>query len=112
MNVLITGGFGCIGSYAARDLLNAGDQVVIYDMIDDRSIPRMAMPTEQAEALVFEPGDITDLPALLRVVKSRRIDRIVHLASWQVPACQANPPKALRVVSEGTINVFEAARPL
>ena len=110
MNVLITGGFGCIGSYAARDLLNAGNQVVIYDMVEDRTIPRMTMPTEQAEALVFEPGDITDLPALLRVVKSRRIDRIVHLASWQVPACQANPPRALRVVSEGTINVFEAAR--
>ena len=110
MNVLITGGFGCIGSYVARDLLEAGDQVVIYDMAEDRSIPRMALSPEQADALPFERGDITDLPALLRVVQRRRIDRIVHLASWQVPACQENPPMALRVVSEGTVHVFEAQR--
>ena len=55
-------------------------------------------------------GDITDLPHVLRTVQEQDIDRIIHLASWQVPACNANPPQALKVVCEGTINILEAAR--
>jgi UDP-glucose 4-epimerase len=65
---------------------------------------------EQLERFTFVQGDITDLPHVLRTVKEHNIDRIIHLASWQVPACNANPPHALRVVCDGTINMFEAAR--
>ncbi|MDA1192885.1 MAG: NAD(P)-dependent oxidoreductase [Candidatus Poribacteria bacterium] len=110
MNVLVTGGFGCIGTYVARDLLNAGESVVIYDMVEDHSIPKMVLSDDQIAALTFQPGDITDLPGILRAIKHHKIDKIVHLASWQVPACQANPPMALKIVSEGTINIFEAQR--
>ncbi len=35
VNVLITGGFGCIGSYVIRDLLRVGETAVVYDIVED-----------------------------------------------------------------------------
>lgn len=110
MNVLITGGFGCIGSYVIRDLLRAGETAVVYDLVEDHTIPRMVMTPSEIDQIRFVQGDITDLPSFLRALKTEKIDRVVHLASWQVPACQANPAMALRVVCEGTVNIFEAQR--
>ena len=110
MAYLITGGMGCIGSYVIRDLLNAGEKIIVYDFIPDLTIPRMVLTEEQLEQFTFVQGDITDLPHVLRTVQEHQIDRIIHLASWQVPACDANPPQALKIVCEGTINMFEAAR--
>lgn len=110
MAYLITGGMGCIGSYVIRDLLNAGEKLIVFDSIHDLTIPKMVLSPEQLEGFTFVQGDITDLPHVLRTVKEHKVDRIIHLASWQVPACDANPPQALKVVCEGTINMFEAAR--
>ncbi len=110
MAYLITGGMGCIGSYVIRDLLNAGEKLIVYDSIHDLTIPKLVLTPEQLARFTFIQGDITDLPHVLRTVKEHNIARIIHLASWQVPACDANPPQALSVVCEGTINMFEAAR--
>ncbi|MBI1925366.1 NAD(P)-dependent oxidoreductase [Candidatus Poribacteria bacterium] len=110
MAYLITGGMGCIGCYVIRDLLNAGEKIVVYDFVRDLTIPKLVMSPDQIEQFAFVQGDITDLPHVLRTIKEHKIDRIIHLASWQVPACNANPPQALKVVCEGTINMFEAAR--
>jgi UDP-glucose 4-epimerase len=110
MAYLVTGGMGCIGSYVIRDLLNAGEEMIVYDFAKDLTIPKMALTPKQLEQFRFVQGDITDLPHVLRTIKEHQIDRIIHLASWQVPACNANPPQALKIVCEGTINMFEAAR--
>lgn len=110
MAYLITGGMGCIGSYVIRDLLNAGEKLIVFDSIHDLTIPKLVLSPQQLEGFTFVQGDITDLPHVLRTVKEHKVDRIIHLASWQVPACDANPPQALKVVCEGTINMFEAAR--
>ena len=110
MKYLITGGFGCIGSYVIRDLLDLEAEIVVYDLTYDLTIPKLILTDSQIERVTFVPGDITDAANLMRTIKEHDIDCIIHLASWQVPACQANPPQALKVVSEATINVFEAAR--
>ncbi len=110
MKYLITGGFGCIGSYVIRDLLKQSAEIVVYDLAYDLTIPKMVLTDQQLSQSSFVPGDITDTANLMRTIKKYRVDRIIHLASWQVPACQANPPQALKVVSEATINIFEAAR--
>lgn len=110
MSYLITGGFGCIGSYVIRDLLNKGEEVVVYDIAYDLSISKLVLSEEQIKAIKFVQGDITDLPNMLRALKAHKVERVIHLASFQIPASNANPPLALRVNSEGTVNVFEAAR--
>ena len=35
MRVLLTGGYGCIGSWIVRNLLDRGDQVWVYDLKED-----------------------------------------------------------------------------
>ena len=110
MAYLLTGGMGCIGTYVIRDLLAAGEKVVVYDFAYDLTIPKMVLTDTQIEGFTFVQGDITDLPHVLRTIQEHEIDRVIHLASWQVPACNANPPQALKIVCEGTINILEAAR--
>lgn len=110
MAFLLTGGLGCIGTYVIRDLMAAGEKVIVYDFAYDLTIPKMVLSDEQIEGIIFVQGDITDLPHVLRTVQEYDIDRVIHLASWQVPACNANPPQALKIVCEGTINILEAAR--
>ncbi|MBI2321314.1 MAG: NAD(P)-dependent oxidoreductase [Chloroflexi bacterium] len=112
MRVLMTGGTGFIGSYVARLLLARGDDVVAYDLLPDRNTLQRILAPEEAARVEIAPGDVTDLPLLLATIKRVRPERLVHLAYLLTDACQANPPLALRVNGQGTINVFEAARTL
>jgi len=43
MAYLLTGGMGCIGTYVIRDLLAAGEKVVVYDFAYDLTIPKMVL---------------------------------------------------------------------
>jgi nucleoside-diphosphate-sugar epimerase len=110
MTALVTGGSGCIGSYVLRDLLRGDHAVINYDLDPDRSILRQVIDPEMLELIRTVQGDITDFPQLCRTVKEHKVDVIVHLASWQIPASNANPSRALSVVSGGLVNVLEAAR--
>lgn len=112
MRILMTGGTGFIGSYVARRLLARGDDVVAYDLLPDRNTLQQILTPDEAARVEIVAGDVTDLPHLLATVKRVRPERIVHLAYLLTTACQANPPLALRVNGEGTLNIFEAARAL
>ena len=35
MRVLLTGGYGCIGAWIVRNLLERGDEAFIYDLKED-----------------------------------------------------------------------------
>jgi nucleoside-diphosphate-sugar epimerase len=55
-------------------------------------------------------GDVTDLSNLLRTIQENNVGNIIHEATLLTPEVRVNPPLAIRVNIEGTINVFEAAR--
>ena len=48
MRVLLTGGYGCLGSWIARYLLQRGDDVFVYDLKQDPKRMRLIMPAEHA----------------------------------------------------------------
>ncbi|HVS34795.1 MAG TPA: NAD(P)-dependent oxidoreductase [Gemmataceae bacterium] len=110
MRVLLTGGYGCIGSWIVRLLLERGDRTFIYDLKEDPSRMRLIMSEDQVRQAVFTPGDVTDLPALQRAIASHEITHVVHLAGLQVPTCRADPVLGARVNVVGTLAVFEAVR--
>lgn len=110
MSYLITGGSGCIGSYLIRDLLARGEKVVNYDLDQRRQILRQVVPEEALAELVTVAGDVTDLPHLARAVREHKVDSLIHLASLQIPASNANPPLAERINVGGLLNVLETAR--
>jgi nucleoside-diphosphate-sugar epimerase len=110
MRVLLTGGYGCIGSWIVRNLLQRGDSVWIYDLKEDRPRLQTLLSDEQAAAVRFVQGDVCDLAGLRRAVEENGISHIIHLAGLQVPVCRADPLLGARVNVLGTLAVFEAAR--
>jgi nucleoside-diphosphate-sugar epimerase len=110
MRVLLTGGYGCIGSWIARQLLERGDQVFIYDLKEDHRRLRLILDEQRIKQIAFLPGDVTDLAALRGVLEKQQITHVVHLAGLQVPTCRADPVLGAKVNVLGTLAVFEAVR--
>jgi nucleoside-diphosphate-sugar epimerase len=110
MSTLVTGAFGCIGAWVVRALLARGDRPIAFDLGDDPWRLRMIVSPDVAAHLTIVRGDITDREQLVRIVSEHAIDRIIHLAAWQVPLCRQDPPKGALVNVVGTANVFDAAR--
>jgi nucleoside-diphosphate-sugar epimerase len=104
---LVTGVLGCLGAWVARAVVEDGNEVVGYDLGEDRSRLSLVLGDE-ADRVTLVRGDITDLEALERVLDEHDITRIVHLAALQVPFVRANPPLGMRVNVAGTVNVLEA----
>ncbi len=112
MNVLLTGGYGCIGSWIARDLLGRGDSVWIYDLKEDPKRLRLILDEPDVRRIRFVEGDVTDLPRLRQALQANGITHVVHLAGLQVPTCRADPLLGAKVNVVGTLAVFEAVRQL
>jgi nucleoside-diphosphate-sugar epimerase len=110
MRVLLTGGYGCIGSWIVRNLLDREHQVWIYDLKEDPHRLRLLLPEERLRRVGFLPGDVTDLANLRRALEQQRISHVIHLAGLQVPVCRADPLLGAKVNVLGTLAVFEAAR--
>jgi nucleoside-diphosphate-sugar epimerase len=110
VHVLLTGGYGCIGSWIVRGLLERGDRVWIYDLQEDPHRLRLIFEDERWREVPFLAGDVTDLPRLSEVIQKHTITHIVHLAGLQVPTCRADPLLGARVNVLGTLAVFEAVR--
>ena len=108
--MLITGALGCLGAWAAKAVLEDGDEPVGYDLGDATHRLELILSPDERERLTLVRGDITDLEALGRTLDEHAITRVVHLAGLQVPFCRADPVLGARVNVVGTVNVFEAVK--
>ena len=66
MRVLMTGGYGCIGTWVAKQLCEAGQEVWIYDLKEDTHRLDLILDAGQKAAIHFVPGDVSDVDALRR----------------------------------------------
>jgi nucleoside-diphosphate-sugar epimerase len=110
VRVLLSGGYGCIGAWITRNLLERGDQVWIYDLKEDPRRLRLIMQEDHVRQVRFLQGDVTDLVRLREVLTANQITHVVHLAGLQVPVCRADPILGAKVNVLGTLAVFEAVR--
>lgn len=109
--ILVTGAAGCIGAWAVKQLRDAGDDVVAFDVSPERR--RLALLCDdpaEAAAVEWETGDIADFARVAEVFARHRPRAVIHLAALQVPFCKADPVQGARVNGVGSVNVFEAAR--
>jgi nucleoside-diphosphate-sugar epimerase len=112
VRVLMTGGYGCIGSWVARQLVEEGREVWIFDLAEDRHRIELLLDDEGLGRVHFVQGDVSDAPALLAAADRVGATHLLHLAGLQVPTCRANPLLGARVNVLGTLAVFEAAATL
>lgn len=102
MSILVTGGVGVIGSNVVRELISQGEEVVVADLREDRSLlGEISVPVEC--------GDICDRDFLTDVVRRWRVEKIMHLAAVMPDWAQANPYEAARINTWGLISILEAA---
>jgi nucleoside-diphosphate-sugar epimerase len=110
MNVLLTGGYGCIGAWIVRRLLTQQARIWIYDLKEDPHRLRLILSNEQLKQVTFIQGDVTHLASLKSAIEDYGITHVAHLAGLQVPVCRADPLLGAKVNVLGTLAVFEAAK--
>ena len=106
----ITGAMGCLGAWVVKNLVEEGQQPIVFDLSENKGRLELIMAPEALAQVTFIQGDITDTESVRAAVGDHDIGHIIHLAALQVPFCKANPPLGAAVNVVGTLNVFEAAQ--
>lgn len=107
---LVTGAYGCIGSWVVRLLLDERCGVTTYDLGGSDHRLRLLLDDAELAGLDRVAGDVTDLQQLRGTMEDRGVTHVIHLAALQVPFVRADPPLGARVNVVGTVTVFEAVR--
>jgi UDP-glucose 4-epimerase len=119
MTVMVTG-IGHVGGYVVRDLLDAGEKVVLYGFFGGVGDPADTFPPDLRfvdhlvggglrEKVDIVVGDVVDLNRIREVIDQYGVTKVVHLASLLSAGVEANPPLAASVNLVGMTNVLEAA---
>ena len=106
MTILITGA-GLLAAHAAKQLIDAGESVVFYDVAPSEPYLRTVL---EARPFTLVRGDVLDLPLLLQTIERHRVRGMIHSAAYLPDAAKERPFMATRVTVEGTVNTLEAHR--
>ncbi|MDR1216809.1 MAG: UDP-glucose 4-epimerase GalE [Treponema sp.] len=102
MNILIIGGAGYIGSHVAREFLDNGHRITVFDNLSSGMRENLFKDEE------FIYGDILDYPTLVQAMRGS--DALVHLAAAKAAGeSMLKPEKYSRQNISGTINILNAA---
>lgn len=91
MRVLMTGGYGCIGTWIAKQLCEAGEEVWIYDLKEDTHRLDLVLDPQQKAAIHYMQGDVSDADACGR--PSERSAPAIFSIS---PGCKHRPAAPIR----------------
>jgi len=103
MRILVTGGFGNVGSHTLPELLRRGHDVRCVSLpgaAERRLARRMGVPAVW--------GDISDRDVMMRAVSD--VDAVVHLAAMIPPAADEHPAQARISNVDGTASVIAACQ--
>jgi len=104
-NVVVTGGYGFIGSHLVSALLNRGDSVTIFDSA--RNTRDTSIDFDRYDKFRYVQGDVTDLAGLEQALVPG-VDTVFHLAAVVgVKNYMDDPLRVLDVNVTGTRNVLE-----
>ncbi len=106
-NIVVTGGYGFVGSHLVTKLLDQGDCVTVFDFA--KNIRDSSIDFERYPNFRFVQGDVTDQVALGMAIRSG-VDKVFHLASVVgVNKYVEDPLRVVDVSVIGTRNVLELA---
>ncbi len=103
MKILVVGGAGYIGSHVARECLDSGHSVTVYDNLSSGSKGNLFPEAS------FVEGDILDYSALLSAMRGG-YDALVHLAAFKAAGESMLKPEKYSLNNlNGTVNILNAA---
>jgi len=109
MAIMITGGTGFLGSYLTRHLVHekgiTGKNLILFDRYPNKD--RIADVLEQ---VILITGDITEPTELAAAMKTHEVDQVYHLAAILGDPTSTQVVSYMKVMCDGTLNVFETAR--
>jgi len=109
MSILVTGGYGHIGSWVTRVLVGKGKDVLIFD----RSRRSLSYLESLSDQIKFIEGDVLDQPRIFDTLKpfQNDIEGIIHIAGLMGgPRFAENPHQNVMINLMGTLNILEASR--
>jgi nucleoside-diphosphate-sugar epimerase len=110
VRTVVVGG-GLVGSQVLRQLIDEGEQPVLFDVAPQLDVLGDIVDLERVTVV---RGDVLDPLALVAAIRAHGVGRLVHTAANPVlgVGAQERPYPAIQVNVMGTVNVLEAARAL
>lgn len=120
MKVLVTGAAGFIGFHTAYRLLERGDDVVGFDVVNDYYDPTLKearlkelekQQDKTGSAFTFIRADLADQAAVDKCFAEHSFDRVIHLAAQAgVRYSLENPRAYVHSNIDAFVNILEACR--
>ena len=81
MAVLITGGAGFIGTHTCVELLNAGEEIVVFDNFANSKMSAVENVKKiTGKDFPFYEADMLDRDAMEKIFSEHKIDEVIHFA--------------------------------
>jgi len=111
MKYIITGGCGFLGSNIAKELIEKGEEIVIFDNLSRIGAEKNLGWLNSVGKFKFIHGDIRNQNDVDRLIKQELPDVIYHLAGQVAMTTSiANPRLDFEINTMGSFNVLEAVR--
>lgn len=108
--ILITGGYGILGSCLANKLDDMGHDVFILDRSKKK---RTTLNRFINKTIKKQKGNFNEIRSLIKIIKKKKFDVIFHLgAITQVIDAYKSPYDTFKTNVMGTINILESIRKL
>jgi nucleoside-diphosphate-sugar epimerase len=95
-----------IGCHTARELVERGDQVTLFDLAPREDYIRRIV---QSDVKVVR-GDVRELPGVIEAIQEAKPDVVIHTAGLIGGVAQQVPYRGFQINVVGTLNVAEAVR--
>lgn len=106
--ILVTGGYGLLGTSLVNFFLKKKIKVVIFDLKKPLFRKNFFIKSNK---LIIEKGDLTNFNSLKKIFNEHRFDGIFHLgAQTQVLDALKNPYDTFQTNLIGTLNILEILR--
>jgi nucleoside-diphosphate-sugar epimerase len=109
MTYMVTGGTGFIGSWVVKAILEAGHDVVCFELMPNQTRLDALLGEDVARVKVIH-GDVLHLHKIIEAVGEHGVTHIAHIAAAVMAVCTVNPPYAMQVNVIGFTNMLEACR--
>ncbi len=110
-SVLITGGYGCIGSETAKWLIrHTAARVIVCSREVSESRTQRVFHDVDLSRLKFLAADVRQQKQLEEILRTDVVTHVAHLAALQTPDCNAQRDLGLQINLAGTQNLIEAIK--